>query len=250
MSLSVSIRKKLGNFELDVSWEIRNELAVLFGHSGAGKSLTLQMIAGLVEPDQGVIRLGDMVLFDRASGKGLRPQDRKLGYVFQGLALFPHMTVYQNIIYGGCGLSKSGNMDRADKMLRRFRINDLRDRLPAEISGGQKQRAALARALMRKPGVLLLDEPFSALDAAIRADMISLLKEVRREFAIPVVMITHDLQEACALADRIFIYADGRIIRSVRPGEIILDPGALQDLLPKGIYRLQGHASALACAGS
>ena len=196
MSLSISIRKKLGNFELDVSWEINNELAVLFGHSGAGKSLTLQMIAGLIEPDQGVIRLDDLLFFDSASGKGLRPQDRKLGYVFQDLALFPHMTVQQNILYGGHGISKTERLVRADKMMRRFRIADLRDRLPAQISGGQKQRVALARALMRRPRALLLDEPFSALDAAIRLEMVRLLKEVRHEFAIPVVMITHDLHEA------------------------------------------------------
>jgi len=155
MSLLISIRKNLGSFELDVSWEINNELVVLFGHSGAGKSLTLQMIAGIIEPDQGVIRLDDLLFFDSASGKGLRPQDRKLGYVFQDLALFPHMTVKQNILYGGHGLSKAERLDRADKMLRRFRIADLRDRLPAQISGGQKQRVAVARALVNANNSLI-----------------------------------------------------------------------------------------------
>ena len=254
MTLSISIRKQLGSFELDVSWEINNEFAVLFGHSGAGKSLTLQMIAGLIEPDQGVIKLDDLLFFDSASGKGLRPQDRRLGYVFQDLALFPHMTVQENILYGGCGISRTERLVRADNILRRFRIADLRDKLPAQISGGQKQRVALARALMRKPRVLLLDEPFSALDAAIRLEMVKLLKEVRHDFAIPVVMITHDLREARSLADRIFVYADGKMVRSVKPDEIILCPesGGVQDLLPNSIYRLQGHASSLPlpCAGS
>jgi len=247
MSLAISIRKKLGSFDLDVSWEINNELAVLFGHSGAGKSLTLQMIAGLIEPDQGVIRLDDLLFFDSASGKGLRPQDRMLGYVFQDLALFPHMTVHQNILYGGHGISRTERLVRADKMIRRFRIAELRDRLPAQISGGQKQRVALARALMRRPRALLLDEPFSALDAPIRLEMVRLLKEVRREFAIPVVMITHDLREACVLADRILIYAEGKMVRSARPDEIIPcpEPGGVQDLLPDSGYRLQGHASML-----
>lgn len=254
MTLSISIRKKLGSFDLDVSWEINNELAVLFGHSGAGKSLTLQMIAGLIEPDQGVIRLDDLLFFDSASGKGLRPQERMLGYVFQDLALFPHMTVYQNILYGGHGISKTERLLMADKMISRFRISELRDRLPAQISGGQKQRVALARALMRRPRALLLDEPFSALDAAIRLEMVRLLKEVRREFAIPVVLITHDLHEARALADRIFVYAEGKMVRSVRPDEIIFppEPEGAQGLLRNSAYRLQGQASILPlpCAGN
>lgn len=251
MPLSINIKKKLGSFDLDVSWEINNELAVLFGHSGAGKSLTLQMIAGLIEPDHGVIRLDDLLFFDSASGKGLRPQDRKLGYVFQDLALFPHMTVHQNILYGGQGISKTERLVRADKMIRRFRIADLRDRLPAQISGGQKQRVALARALMRRPRALLLDEPFSALDASIRLEMVRLLKEIRHEFAIPVVMITHDLHEARALADRIFVYAEGKMVRSVRSDEITLCPerDGVQDHLQNSAYRLAGLLP-LPCAGN
>jgi molybdate transport system ATP-binding protein len=247
MSLSISIRKKLGSFDLDVSWEINNELAVLFGHSGAGKSLTLQMIAGIIEPDQGVIRLDDLLFFDSASGKGLRPQDRKFGYVFQDLALFPHMTVHQNVLYGGHGIPKTKRLDRADKMLKRFRISNLRDRLPAQISGGQKQRVALARALIRRPRALLLDEPFSALDATIRLEMVRLLNEVRHEFAIPIVMITHDLHEARALADRIFVYAEGKVVRSIRPDEIIpcQESGGVQDLLQNSAYRMQDHESIL-----
>ena len=254
MSLLVSIQKKLGNFELDVSWEINDELAVLFGHSGAGKSLTLQMIAGLMGPDEGVIKFDDEVFFDKKTGTNISPQKRMLGYVFQDLALFPHMTVQENILYGGNGISRTVRLVRADEMMRRFRIGDLRERLPAQISGGQKQRVALARALMRRPRALLLDEPFSALDAAIRLDMVRLLKEVRQEFAIPVVMITHDLNEARVLADRIFVYADGKMVRSVRPDEIIFCPesGGVEDPLPNSIYRLQGHASILPlpCPGS
>ncbi len=224
MSLSISIRKNLGSFVLDVSWEINNELAVLFGHSGAGKSLTLQMIAGLIGPDQGVIRLDEMLFFDSASGKGLRPQDRMLGYVFQDLALFPHMTVHQNILYGGHGISKTESLVRADEMIRRFRIADLRDRLPAQISGGQKQRVALARALMRRPRALLLDEPFSALDNPVRREMRKLLREVRNEFNIPIVLITHDVSEAYAVADRIIAYSGGRIVQTGSPFEVLHRP--------------------------
>jgi len=244
MSLSVSIQKKIGNFVLDVSWEIHNELAVLFGHSGAGKSLTLQMIAGLMEPDEGRICLDDLVYFESATGKRLRPQHRMLGYVFQDLALFPHMTVLQNILYGGHGISKTDKGVMAVEMMRRFRIADLRDRLPAQISGGQKQRVALARALMRRPRALLLDEPFSALDASLRLEMGRLLKEVRQEFNIPIVLITHDLYEACELGDRMFVYTAGKIVQSGKPDEIIYRPSSLdvQDLVQGSVYQLERPA--------
>ncbi|HUO76993.1 MAG TPA: ATP-binding cassette domain-containing protein [Thermodesulfovibrionales bacterium] len=245
MSLSVKIRKKMDSFVLDVSWQMNNELAVLFGHSGAGKSLTLQMIAGLVEPDEGKIRLGDVVFFESKAGTRLKPQDRHLGYVFQDLALFPHMTVYQNILYGGYGISKTEKESMAVEMMRRFRIAELRDRLPGRISGGQKQRVALARALMRKPRVLLLDEPFSALDASIRLGMGRLLKEVQHEFNIPVVLVTHDLHEARALADRMFVYSAGKIIQSGRPDDIIHLPESqeLMDLVESSAYRTQEPAA-------
>jgi molybdate transport system ATP-binding protein len=254
MSLSVSIQKKIGNFVLDVSWEIHNELAVLFGHSGAGKSLTLQMIAGLMEPDEGRICLDELVLFESATGKRLRPQDRMLGYVFQDLALFPHMTVLQNILYGGHGKSHIEKGVMAVALMRRFRIADVRDRLPTQISGGQKQRVALARALMRRPRALLLDEPFSALDASLRLEMGRLLKEVRQEFNIPIVLITHDLHEACELADRMIVYTAGKIVQSGKPGEIMHRPSSpdLQDLVQGSLYRPERPAVLLQqpCAGN
>jgi molybdate transport system ATP-binding protein len=254
MTLSVSIQKKMDNFVLDVSWEIDNELAALFGHSGAGKSLTLQMIAGLMEPDAGRICLDDLFFFDSATGKRLRPQERMLGYVFQDLALFPHMTVLQNILYGGHNISKTEKGVMSLEMMRRFRIADLKNRLPAQISGGQKQRVALARALMRRPRLLLLDEPFSALDASLRMEMGRLLKEVRNEFNIPVVLITHDLYEACELADRMIVYREGKIVQSGNPNEILHRPTCpeMQDIVQGSAYRLGKPAflSVQACAGN
>ena len=199
MPLSVCIKKRLERFDLDVAWEIGNELVVLFGHSGAGKSLTLQMLAGLIKPDAGRIRLDNLDYFDSASGKDVRPQERMLGYVFQDLALFPHMTVKQNILFGGHGLSKKDKEAMTVDMMRRFRISNLRDSFPSRISGGQKQRVAIARALMRRPRALLLDEPFSALDATIRLEMGVLLKEIRNKFDIPIILVTHDHAEAHAL---------------------------------------------------
>jgi molybdate transport system ATP-binding protein len=253
MSLSVTLRKKTGGFLLDVSWEMRNELAVIFGHSGAGKSLTLQMIAGLMEPDEGRICLDGRVFFDSSTGDRLRPQDRMLGYMFQDLALFPHMTALQNIMYGGHGMSKNERKPAAVEMMQRFRIADLQDRRPDRISGGQKQRVALARALMREPRLLLLDEPFSALDTSLRLEMTRLLKEVRQAFDIPVVMITHDLQEARELADRMIIYSAGKVVRCGRPDEIIQHtaPPGQHELVEDRAYRIgrPDILSPLACSG-
>ncbi|MBI5639692.1 MAG: ATP-binding cassette domain-containing protein [Nitrospirae bacterium] len=220
MGLSVCIKKDLGDFSIDVSWEVKNELAVLFGYSGSGKSVTFQMIAGLTEPDSGVIRLDSQTLFDGTSGINLLPQRRFLGYVFQDLALFPHMTVRQNILYGAPDVARAEKESRARELIKQFRISGLEDRLPEKISGGQKQRVAIARALIRRPHALLLDEPFSALDSPVRADMGKLLKEIQREFSIPVILITHDLSEACELAEKMIVYAEGRVVSTDKPEEI------------------------------
>jgi molybdate transport system ATP-binding protein len=214
MGLSVSVRKDLGSFLLDVSWNVGNELAVLCGYSGAGKSMTFRMIAGLLRPDRGLIALDGRTLYDSSSGTFIPPQERALGYVFQDLALFPHMTVKRNILYGGQGVAAQERESMADLLMRRFRISALEARMPAQISGGQKQRVALARALMRRPSALLLDEPFSALDSPTRLAMGALLKEIQREFNIPVVLITHDITEAHALADKMIVCSEGRIVRA------------------------------------
>lgn len=224
MGISFSARKVLNGFTLDASWTIGNELAVVFGYSGAGKSMTFQMIAGLMTPDEGKIVLGETVLFDAAQNVNARPQQRSIGYVFQDLALFPHMTVAENIRYGAHGIKRTEQEQRCQELLRMFRITGLEGRLPSQISGGQKQRVALARALIRRPGALLLDEPFSALDLPIRFEMRAVLREIQRTFNIPVVLITHDADEALALADRMIVYAEGRVMQSGSPEEIFMYP--------------------------
>ena len=228
MTLQVSVEKVLSGFALDVSWEVGNELAVLFGFSGAGKSMTFRMIAGLTVPDRGLITLDNRVLFDRPSGTDLSPQERSLGYVFQDLALFPHMTVMENIRFGGPGKDRKLRDGEARMLIRRFRLSGLENRLPSQISGGQQQRVALARALMRHPKALLLDEPFSALDAPVRTEMQRLVKEVQQELSIPVVLITHDLNEACGIADRMIVYSSGRVLQAGTPAEIVRHPSAAE----------------------
>jgi molybdate transport system ATP-binding protein len=224
MSLMLNIGKKVNGFSLDVSWEIGNELAVLFGYSGAGKTLTLQMIAGLMEPDCGLIRFNGEVFYDASCNINLPPQKRSLGYVFQHLALFPHMTVEDNILYGAKGMDKFTRRQKSALLIKEFGLTGLEDKLPTEISGGQKQRVAFARALIRRPKMLLLDEPFSALDAPLRIEMRKFLKDIRAEFNIPVAFVTHDLMEAQTLADRLIIYADGKIAQMGTFEEITGNP--------------------------
>ena len=218
--LAVALRTRLPGFELDVAWEIGAELAVLFGPSGAGKSLTLRMIAGLARPDTGRVVTGQRVLLDTDRAVCLPPQQRSIGYVFQDLALFPHMTVLENVLYGGHGLEREERAADAERLIRRFGLAGLQKRRPGEISGGQKQRVAFARALLRRPSVLLLDEPFSALDAPLRRDMGELLREVQRELKLPTVLVTHDAAETTALADTAILYAAGRVILQGTPREV------------------------------
>ena len=224
MALSLKLRKQANGFKLDVEWTMGNELAVLFGYSGAGKSMTLQLITGLIQADEGWIYSGNRFLFDSRSGINLSTQERSVGYVFQNLALFPHMTVRGNILYGAGGLKKDQREEEVKKMIAAFHLEGLETRYPAEISGGQQQRVALARALIRRPGLLLLDEPFSALDNPLRLELQKFLKKIQKEFDIPVVLVTHDLPEAYAIADRIIVYTQGRIAQIGSPHEIHSNP--------------------------
>ncbi|MGD0282067.1 MAG: ATP-binding cassette domain-containing protein [Dissulfurispiraceae bacterium] len=220
MGLQVSLEKKVNGFDLDIKWDIDNELAVLFGSSGMGKSMTLQLIAGLMKPDNGRVSLDDKVYYDSSMRTDIPPQDRPFGYVFQTLALFPHMTVIGNILYGAPLAPEHEKMERAMEMISAFKLAGLEGRYPDEISGGQKQRVAVARALIRWPSVLLLDEPFSSLDRPLRIEMRRFLIEVKKEFNIPVIMVTHDFDEASAIANKVIIYEHGRIAQTGTPDGI------------------------------
>ena len=228
MGLSVKLLKRVKGFTLDVEWEIGNEVAVLFGSSGAGKSMTLQLIAGLMEPDAGFIRSNGSIFFDKSSGINISPQQRSLGYVFQDRNLFPHMTVRENIAYGLKRKSREERDTRVDDMIRQFRLEGLENMPPSEISGGQKQRIALARALIERPKALLLDEPFTALDSPLRFEMRKLLQEVRNEFDIPVILVTHDFEDAYLLGNRILVYIDGRVEQVGERDDIFQKPQSIR----------------------
>jgi molybdate transport system ATP-binding protein len=225
VSLDLRIATRMGGFTLDVGWTQGDELVVLFGHSGSGKSMTLRTIAGIAPQGDGHIKLNGRVLYDSDARVNLSPQQRSVGYVFQDLALFPHMTVEKNILFGAGSVAGGDARKKALDMMKLFRLAGQRDSYPHQISGGQKQRVALARALMRNPEVLLLDEPFSSLDDQLRLEMRQcLLSVVKQEFRIPAILVTHNVLEVYSLADRVMVYSEGRIIQSGIPQAVFNNP--------------------------
>ncbi len=219
MRLDIDIRKTLRSgkrtFELDVRFQAAGQRIVILGPSGAGKSLTLKAIAGLMRPDAGHIRLNGQVLFDAASGAYLSPQQREVAYLFQDYALFPHLTVRQNVGFalsrGWTNPSRHAQQAAVDHWLDAFELRQVADLMPDDLSGGQRQRTALARALVAKPRALLLDEPFAALDTALRVSMRAQLDELQRRLDVPMILITHDPEDAAALGDHVLHLADGRL---------------------------------------
>lgn len=226
MSLSVDIQKQLGKFRLQVRFEAGDERLALLGASGCGKSMTLKCIAGIVRPDWGSVQVDDTVLFDRERGIDLPPQSRRTGLMFQHYALFPHMTVLQNLQAGAAGKhSPDHRRQAAARMLERFGLESLSQSYPAQLSGGQRQRVALARMLVSKPRILLLDEPFSALDSHLRFSMEQEMRRVIREFAGTVVLVSHDRDEVFRMSDRIAVMGEGRVERLGTKEEVFQNPG-------------------------
>jgi molybdate transport system ATP-binding protein len=212
------------DFMLDVSFEMENELVVLFGPSGSGKTTLFKCISGITEPDDGKITVGSKVYYDEDQKINLPIQKRNLGYVFQNYTLFPHMNVRKNIECGLKGWEKEDREKRVVEMLNLLHIEELETRYPSQLSGGQKQRVALARALAPKPGILLLDEPFSALDMEIRTKLAEKIKNLQNKIEIPLLFITHNLEEAFLLADRILILHGGKAQQFGTPEEIFNHP--------------------------
>ena len=215
-TLELTLDHPLRSFRLAVELELGRETLALVGPSGAGKSSVLRAIAGLLRPEQGRVALGGDVWLDTPTGIDLPPERRAVGLVFQEYALFPHLDVRRNVAFGG--------RERVDELLERFRISHLAKARPGELSGGERQRVALARALARGPAVLLLDEPLAALDAHTRRVVRGELAEVLHDLRLPTLLVTHDFEDAAALADRIGVIADGRILQRGAAADLLAAP--------------------------
>jgi molybdate transport system ATP-binding protein len=207
-----------GQLQLAIEQTIeKGQFVGLYGVSGAGKTSTLRMLAGLMKPDRGRIEVNGTVWLDTDKGIHFRPQDRKIGFLFQDYALFPNMSVRQNLSFA---LEKGQGKTIIDELIEMTELGDLQNRKPHTLSGGQQQRVALARALVRRPELLMLDEPLSALDAGMRNKLQDYLLQVHQRYGLTTLLVTHDLNELFKLADRVFILENGQIIREGTPFEL------------------------------
>ena len=219
-----SLTSEDGGFQLDVAFELQKGITILFGPSGAGKTTLLDCIAGLANPDKGRISVEARVLFDSEQGINVRPRERNIGYVFQDLALFPHLTVEANVAYGLGGLTPEHRKQRVAAALALLGISELRARRPAKVSGGERQRVALARALVTRPSVLLLDEPLAALDMPVRMKIAEDLRRSIQELPIPVLYVTHSRDEVFMLGERMLMLERGKIIAEGTPHQVMSAP--------------------------
>jgi molybdate transport system ATP-binding protein len=216
--LQINVKKYLGDkrregFFLDIAFAVENGITVLVGASGSGKTTTLRLIAGILEPDEGIIKVGSQIYFDSSRKINLSIQNRRVGYVFQQYALFPHLNAAQNIAYGiKSGANKDHKLEKANELLALFRLDHLQKRLPREMSGGEQQRVALARALASDPSVVLLDEPLSAVDAGTRANLLDEIELAQDRSRIPFIYVTHNEAEAARLGNQQITLEKGRVV--------------------------------------
>ena len=236
MSLTVSIQLTLGEFDLHASFDAEDGITALFGPSGAGKTLTLRCISGLATPSAGRIVVSGRTLFDSSRAVNLPPRDRGVGYLFQQYALFPHLTVAQNVGFGLHYQPKALRSVRVNELLSLVGLEGLGGRRPAQLSGGQQQRVALARALAPEPSLLLLDEPFAAVDLRTRGRLRSELLRIQAATSTPMILVTHDLTEVRQISDSLVVLDDGRVLQAGPTKTLLADPGAiLRELVEESI---------------
>ncbi|MFM1966952.1 MAG: hypothetical protein RL134_2677 [Actinomycetota bacterium] len=246
MSLRSQIHLERPTFALDIALDARDgETIGLLGPNGSGKSTTLRCLAGLEQPQRGLVEIAGTTVTDTARGIDIAPERRSVGYVFQDYLLFPHMTVLDNVAFGprSRGRDKREATARAREWLERLDIAELAERRPARLSGGQAQRVALARALVTEPDLLLLDEPLAALDAGTRSTVRSLLRRHLADFRGAVVLVTHDPMDAMVLADRVVVLEQGRVVQTGTPGDIARRPASDYVAQLVGVNMLRGQAA-------
>ena len=227
--LDARIKKQLGSgnghtLTIDVKVKVTGGVTVLFGSSGAGKTSILRAIAGIITPDQGRISLGDTIYFDSSAGIRLPMQQRKVGYVFQNHALFPHLTAEQNVLYGARAASRLSARERVRELFSLPGIQKIAARYPHELSGGEQQRVALACALATDPLIMLLDEPLSAVDVATRSRLLEEISAIQRRSGIPFLYVTHNHSEAVRLGNNMFVIDEGKVVQEGTPLEIFNAP--------------------------
>jgi molybdate transport system ATP-binding protein len=238
MTLAAKLRKQFGSgFALDIAIECGPGFQILFGASGAGKTTLLDCLAGLTPVDEGKISVGNRTLFDRSTGLNVPTHQRRVGYVLQSQALFPHLTLRENIAFG----LADGDRSKVDAIAREMEISDLIDRKPAQLSAGQRQRAALARTLVTEPQFLLMDEPLAALDAATKATILDVLRQWNEKQQVPILYVTHDREEAYTLGERLIVLEEGKIIATGSPQEVLTTPAR------NAIAQLAGFENLLKC---
>jgi molybdate transport system ATP-binding protein len=229
MTLAVSVQHKQGDFELDAAFESKGRLTALFGPSGSGKSTLINAIAGLISPDRGRITVDERVMSDTDRRVFLPVHRRRIGYVFQDARLFPHLSVTQNLNYGRWFTPAADRYVEPGAVIELLGIGHLLDRKPAMLSGGEKSRVAIGRALLTSPKLMLMDEPFASLDDARKAEIFPYIERLRDEFGIPIVYVSHSIAEVARLATDVVVLAEGKVRASGPAGSVFARP----DLLPR-----------------
>ena len=251
------IKYEIGRFSLEASWEVEpGHTLTLFGPSGAGKTTLLRVIAGLIQPREGHIEIGDQTVFDSQQGIFVPPHLRRVGLLTQGHHLFPHLTVGGNIGYGLTDWEPEERRRRLAELVELFQLADLVDRRPHQISGGQQQRAALARALAPQPALMLLDEPFNSLDVELRRSLRSELRARLKEAGVPSIMVTHDIEEAISMADTVQVINHGKVEAAGAPLEVLGQPGhgrvarlvGVENLLALSVASIHPQDGTIVCA--
>jgi molybdate transport system ATP-binding protein len=221
MTLLVETQHGLGDFRLDAAFASDGGVTALFGRSGSGKSSMVRIIAGLTRPDRGRVEFDGQVLVDTSAGVFVPAHKRRFGCVFQDARLFPHLSVRQNLVYGRWFAPKADRTDGFERVIALLGIEPLLERAPAKLSGGEKQRVAIGRALLSSPRLLLMDEPLAALDEARKTEIIPYLERLRDEMAIPIIYVSHSVSEVARLADRVVLLRDGRVEAIGTPSEVL-----------------------------